>query len=127
MSLRSAPTTRPAHTRSAVSNGRRLFVVGDGKTEWARRYRDIYEAHISDAGGADLLSEAQLQLCRRAASLAIEAERMEGELSEGKPVDIDVLGRLTGHLGRTYDRLGLKRVARDLTPTIDAIIARHTS
>ena len=52
---------------------------------------------------------------------------MEGELSEGKSVDIDVLGRLTGHLGRTYDRLGLQRVARDRTPTIDAIIAGHAS
>ena len=110
-----------------MSNGRSLFVAGDGKTAWARRYRDIFEAHISDLGGSDLLSEAQTQLCRRAASLAIEAERLEGELSEGKLVDIDVLGRLTGHLGRTYDRLGLQRVARDRTPTIDAIIAGHAS
>ena len=109
-----------------MSNGRSLFVAGDGKTAWARRYRDIYEAHLSDLGGSDLLSEAQTQLCRRAASLAIEAERLEGELSEGKPVDIDVLGRLTGHLGRTYDRLGLQRVARDLTPTIDQLMARHS-
>ena len=101
--------------------------MGDGKTEWARRYRDIYEAHLSDLGGADLLSEGQLQLCRRAASHAIEAERMEGEVSEGKPVDIDALGRLTGHLGRIYDRLGLQRVARDRTPTIDAIIAGRAS
>ena len=82
-------------------------------------------AHVSDLGCSDLLSEAQTQLCRRAASLAIEAERMEGELSEGKPVDSDVLGRLTGHLGRTYDRLGLQRVARDRIPTINQIMAGH--
>lgn len=104
---------KPApRTRSRVSNGNALFLVADARSVWARRFRDIVEAHVSDLGGADLLSEAQMQLCRRAGALALECERMEGDLAEGKEVDLDLLNRLCGGLGRLYERLGVKRVAK---------------
>jgi hypothetical protein len=48
---------------AAVTNGRRTFVVGDGRGPWARRYRDLIALHVSDLGGPDAgLSEAQLSL-----------------------------------------------------------------
>ncbi len=104
--------------RSAVSNKTTLFVAADGRSLWARRYRDIYEAHILDLGGSDGLSEAQLQMCRRAASLALEAERLEGRLADGDAtVDVDLLGRLCGHLSRLYKTLGIKRMPREIGPT----------
>ena len=91
----------------------------------AGRFRDILGAHVADLGGADLLSEAQMQLCRRAAALALECERMEGDLADGKDVDLDLLNRLCGGLGRLYERVGIKRVASDRTPTIADLMARH--
>ena len=72
-----------------------------------------------------LLSEAQMQLCRRAAALALECERMEGDLADGKDVDLDLLNRLCGGLGRLYERVGIKRVASDRTPSIADLMARH--
>src|SRR5215813_1756242 len=76
--------------RSAVTNSKRLFVEGDGNSKWARRYRDLVAAHIGDLGGADALSEAQISLCRRAATIELELEQMEGRLSQGEGVDLDV-------------------------------------
>jgi hypothetical protein len=128
LSVRSLSGTQFPRAKSRVSNGSALFVAGDARSAWGRRYRDIFEAHVSDLGGIDLLSEAQLQLCRRAASLALESERLEGRLAEGDAtVDIDLLGRLAGHLGRAYDRLGVKRVARDTTLDLQSYLAAKAS
>jgi hypothetical protein len=54
---------------SAVTSGRKLFIGGDPNSAWSRRYRDLCGGLISDLGGRDMLSQAQLSLCRRAAAL----------------------------------------------------------
>jgi hypothetical protein len=40
---RSASVSRSTRNRSAVTNRKRLFVEGDGRTPWARRWRDLVE------------------------------------------------------------------------------------
>ena len=67
--------------RSAVSNGTRLFCVDglDGRSQTARRFRDLVETIGNDLGGVDHLSEGQKQLIRRAATLSIMAEAMEAD------------------------------------------------
>jgi hypothetical protein len=102
--------------RSAVTNGRRLFVHGDGNTLWSRRYRDLCAAHVTDMGGPDQLSEAALSLVRRCAAIEVELEAMEGRLSMGQPVDLDVFTRSASHLRRIFETLGFKRVPKDVTP-----------
>jgi hypothetical protein len=67
---------------------------------------------ISDLGGADILSEGQRQLARRAATLAVECERLEGEMASGREADLHRYGQLTDRIGRTFHRLGL------ITPTL---------
>ena len=115
---------RPSRGRSAKSNGSRSFAVGgDGRAAWARRQRDITEMHIADLGGQDALSEAQLSLCRRTATLEVTLEQLEAAMSEGKDVDLDQYGRLYGHLRRGLETLGLQRVARDVTPDVHAVVA----
>jgi hypothetical protein len=88
---------------------------------WARRFGDVFAAHVADLGGAEMLSEAQISLCKRAAGLAVECERIEGTLADGGEADIDLLGRLVGHLGRTLERIGLNRVPKTLdhNPLLD--------
>jgi hypothetical protein len=49
-----------------VTSGRKLFVEGNPKSAWSRRFHDLVLGHVSDLGGADLLSEAQFSLIRRA-------------------------------------------------------------
>jgi hypothetical protein len=112
---RHAADTRPKRIRSAVSNGRRLFVDGDGNSAWSRRYRDLIVGHISDMGGRDMLSEAQLSLIKRASAIELELEQMEGRLSKGEQVDLDTFTRAVSHLRRLLETLGLRRQARDVT------------
>jgi hypothetical protein len=105
----------PHRQRSAVTNGRRLFVEADARSAWSRRYRDLIAAHSADLGGVSILSEAQRSLVRRCSALELELESMEGKLSQSEPVDMDIYARLTGHLRRVLETLGIERRARDVT------------
>jgi hypothetical protein len=116
--LATAAAETPKTRRSAVTNGRRQYVDGDGNSAWTRRYADLVRGHISDLGGGDVLSEAEIGLIKRASTLEVELEMMEGRLSKGEKVDLDLYGRSLNTLRRTLESLGLKRVPRDVTPTL---------
>lgn len=107
--------------RSAVTNGTRAFIEGDGNSPWYRRMKDIAQAHVYDLGGPECLSQAQISLCRRAAVLECELERIEGQLSLGVEADLDAYNRISGGLRRILETIGLKRRPRDITPTLDDI------
>lgn len=77
-------------------------------------------------GGSENLSQSQMALVRRAAALGIELERMEGDLSEGRPVDLDLFGRLSGHQRRILETLGIERKAKPAL-TIDQYLASKGS
>ena len=123
------PTTRSSSGiaragRSAVTNGKRLHVVRPGDTAWARRFRDVLAEIISDLGGAGAgLSEGQRQLARRAATISIACERMEGDAAADTAIDLEEYGRLTDRLGRCFHRLGLKRQSREVGPTLSEYLA----
>ena len=114
---------RPSKVRSAVSNGRRSFVDGDGKSVWARRQRDLFELHVSDLGPPEMLSEAQLSICRRVATIEVELERQEGALSKGEEIDLDRYSRISGNLRRMLESIGIERAKRDLTPDLASYLA----
>src|SRR5262245_15237705 len=71
----------------------------------------------------DTLSEGELSLIRRTAALECELEAMEARMSQGEPVNLELFGRLTDRLGRTLQRIGLKRVPRDVTPSLADYLA----
>ena len=121
-----APVAASRHThRSAVSNGTKLFCVDglDGRSQTARRFRDLVEAIGNDLGGVDHLSEGQKQLIRRAATLSIMAEAMEADAVRNLAFDGEAYGVLCDRLGRCLQRLGLERKARDVTPTLQSYLA----
>jgi hypothetical protein len=104
--------------RSAVTNGKRLHVAKPGDGAWARRFRDVLEQIIADLSGPDGLSEGQRQLARRATTITIQCERLEGEAAAGADIDISEYSLLTSTLVRVVSRLGLKRVPRNITPSL---------
>jgi hypothetical protein len=122
-----SPIDRPrrATQRSRVTNGKTLFVEADARGPWARRFSDVLSEIISDMGGHDGgLSEGQRQLARRCATIAIACEKMEGEAAIGNEIDLDVYGTLTDRLGRTFQRLGLRRRPRTVgEPSLADILA----
>jgi hypothetical protein len=101
--------------RSAVTSGRKLFVAGNPNSAWARRFFDITQGLVGDAGGRDRMSEAKFALCKRAAALQCELEQLEGRLSQGEEVDLDKFGRAASHLRRILETLGLERIPRDVS------------
>jgi hypothetical protein len=116
---------RRRRPRSAVTSGRKLFVAGNPNSAWARRWFDITQGLVSDAGGRDRMSEAKFALCKRAAALQCELEQLEGRLSQGEEVDLDKFGRAASHLRRILESLGLDRKPRNITPPSIEEYARH--
>jgi hypothetical protein len=73
-------------------------------------------------GGRSVLSEAQLSLIKRASAIELELEQMEGKLSKGETIDIDIFTRTASHLRRILETLGLERRQRDITPKLGAML-----
>jgi hypothetical protein len=120
-SERERPHARAKRPRSAVTSGRKLLMQGDPNSAWARRYHDLLGGHVADLGGADALSEAQAALCRDAACLELELERMRSKLSAGEDIDLDLYGRVAGQRRRILETLGLRRQPKDVT-TLEAYL-----
>jgi hypothetical protein len=84
----------------------------------AQRFRSVATRMAGDMGGSDTLSTAQKILIQRCAMLAVECERIERATIAGADFDAATYGQMTGHLARALRALGLKRVPRDVTPTL---------
>jgi hypothetical protein len=113
-----ATTERAPTARSRVTNGRDILPGIDNRSPIARRYRDITAALASDQGGADRMSEARVQLCRRFAAVACMSEAMEADLANGKQIDISEHCLLSSTLVRLASRIGINRTAREIVPTL---------
>jgi hypothetical protein len=114
---RNAVAERKPEARSRVSNGATLFLDGDLRTKASRRFQDLLANIVSDLGGPNAgLSQGQVQIARRCALLSVQCEQMEQAAVAGDTFDVEAYGQLTDRLGRAFQRLGLKRVARNVTP-----------
>ena len=97
--------------RSRVTNGSCLFAERvDGRSAWARRFRDLVELHVADLGGPESLSEAQRSLIRRVVTLETEMERLECRFAKdgsGSNRTLDRYMCMTNNLRRLLITLGL--------------------
>ena len=75
----------------------------------ARRYRDIAIALADDLGGQDRISEPSKILVRQAAALTVQVEVLQSKIVAGEDVNLEQLTRLSNVLGRTLQRLGLRK------------------
>lgn len=97
---------------SKITNGTRLLPNVDGRSGWARRFHDLTRTFISDIGGPDGLSGAQIELCRRAGALSVELERMETRWAKNegaKAWELEAFGRSSNSLRRLFECLGITR------------------
>jgi hypothetical protein len=112
---------RKPHARSCVTNGNELFATNepiDGRSMASRRFGDILGQLISDLGGSERLSEAQRQLCRRVALMCWECEQLEARSIAGEQINLDMFDQLSDRIGRAVQRLGIKRLPKDVTPDL---------
>jgi hypothetical protein len=119
--------TRSKKARSAVSNGTKLLMA-DGRSPWARRFRDICADHCADLGGFENLSAAEIAIIKRAATLQVELEAQEARLASGEAPNgfsLVEFAQVANGLRRLLETVGIKRVARDVTPNLNDLVARH--
>lgn len=119
-----SPTLRPnkPEARSRVSNGKALFVDQiDGRSVLARRYRDVLAQLSADLGGD--LTEAQMMIARRAATLAVWCEQAEAVMAGGGALDIAAFTTASNTLRRLVADLGLERRLKDVTPSLHQYLA----
>lgn len=122
MAYRTTKDTSLTKIRSAVTNGRSLLTGIDQRSSQARRYKDVSDAIASDAGGYDALSETMLHLVRSAAGLVILRERLDAMVLNDQRIDVQEYCRISNSLRRMLATIGLKRLPRDVTPTVNAYI-----
>ncbi len=110
----------PSRTRSKVTNGRALFVEGDGRGPWGRRFKDLCALYAGHIGGDP--NAPQQALIRRIVTLDIECERVESLLSQDKRsgLDIDAYSRWSGQQRRLLEQLGFNETKRaEVNPIVD--------
>jgi hypothetical protein len=115
--------------RSRITNGRELLPGVDGRSLWARRFRDLLNLHLSDLGGFDEASEAEKSILRRAAALTVELELLESRFAAKETgadaEQLDLYSRMSNTLRRHLEALGLRRRPKDVTPSVEKFIATY--
>ena len=125
-------STRYELAKSRLSNGSQLLPHVDGRSTWARRYRDLIQAHLDDMGGVDACSEAERSIIKRAAALTVELERLEAQFAAAgeqgpSPEALDLHSRMSGNLRRLLESTGIRRQQKDVTPDLGDYLAAKGS
>jgi hypothetical protein len=117
-----------AKARSRITNGKQLLPGVDQRSLYVRRFRDIHTLHVSDLGGPDNVSQAELSLIRRIACITVEAERIELLFAQNNGASdskLEIYRRLAETLKRLLESIGLKRVPKDVT-TLEQYLSNNT-
>ena len=94
----------------------------DKRTKPYRRWEAIRAAVLLDRGGEANVSEVQRQLISKFATLALQLELLEIAALAGQAIDCDLFGRVSGHLRRLGETLGVDRVPHDIGPSLADLI-----
>lgn len=107
-----ASNERRTNGKSAITNGVKLLHDVAKNSRDGRRYRDLYQQYMQDYGGE--LPE----LCKQAACLVVQRERMDADVLNGKTIDQFHFVRIANSLNRTL------RVLKQLSKQPNASGAR---
>jgi hypothetical protein len=121
---RAVTTPSAPALRSRVTNHHDLLPGLKGTSKHARRFRDLVNAFIADMGGADHCSDIKLGLLRRLAALTVQSELIEAQMINGEAIDIGTLCQLASTTVRLSQRLGVNRVAKNVTPSLAQYLAQ---
>jgi hypothetical protein len=116
---------RKSEARSRVTNGQDVLPGVDNRSMRGRRYYDIQTAITNDQGGAEHLPEVKLQLIRRFSGTSVIAEEMEAQYVRGEQINIQDYALECSTLVRLARQIGVNRIARDVTPTLDQYLAQR--
>ena len=91
----------------------------DGRTGAAKRVRDLIRQIETDLGSDP--STAQRQIITRVALTSVMIEDVEARYLRGQAIDPLIHATLCNSLRRLLETIGLQRVPRDVSPSLDQI------
>jgi hypothetical protein len=114
----------------AVPARRRIKTPGaNGNTRWRRAVLHVQRAMAQHLGGEDFVTTPERLLIRRIGVFEAELMQMEAKIALDRqnrldPDEklIDLYSRLTNAQRRLLESVGMKRVSRDVTPSLEQYI-----
>lgn len=97
----------------------------DGRTKARKQFDAIANGIARDLGGEDQLSTVQKHLVEAFAGAAIHVHDKNARLLLGEEVDIVEHCQAISTLVRVAQRIGLRRVARNVTPDLSGYLSRR--
>ena len=88
----------------------------DGRTRARKQFDAIANGIASDLGGEDHLSTVQRHLVEAFAGAAVHVHDLNARLLKGEAVDVLKHSQAISSMVRIAARIGIDRVARDITP-----------
>jgi hypothetical protein len=115
----------PSGSAAGAAPKARLLTLADldGRTRAAQAVRSTMTAIATDLGGSEHLSTGEHQIIKRAALTGAMLEDMAARWLLGEPVDPALYATLSNAERRLLETVGLKRRARDVTPTLREYLA----
>jgi hypothetical protein len=96
----------------------------DGRTRSRRQFDAIAEGIARDLGGEDHLSTVQKHLVEAFAGAALHVNDLTTHLLLGEDVDIVAHSHAISTMVRVAARIGIRRVARNVTPSLQDILSQ---
>jgi hypothetical protein len=119
---------RHPFNRCAISNGTAAFLGDvDRRSLQARRHVDLLEMLVAQLGGVENVTTEQIEIARRAAGLGAFFDRCEAAMAREEEIDMQPYFSACNNLRRLLVTLGLERVARDITLSVEEYIERKTA
>lgn len=122
---------QPGKGRARITNGSELLPTVDGRSTWARLFRDIVEAMAAHCGGSDRLSEPERMTARRVAAMEAELVYLEAGFAQSRAdgkaptaSDLDLYSRISNTQRRHLEALGMQRRPRDLVPDLQQYVGK---
>ena len=119
------PEAPPIQTGPAPDGGKLRLLTRDhldGRTKAAQRFDAVADAIAEDLGGEDRLSAIEKHLVEAFAGVSIHLGDLHARLLLGERINIVEHATAVSTMVRIASRIGVRRIARDVTPTLADIM-----
>jgi hypothetical protein len=109
----------------ASGNGQGKTRLLTRETKASKQFDAIAEGIAQDLGGEGRLSTIQHHLVEAFAGAAVDVHDLNARLLLGEEVDIVAHSQAISTMVRIASRIGVQRVARDISPSLADIMREH--
>jgi hypothetical protein len=94
----------------------------DRRYNASRKFEAVAAGIANDLGGAELLSTIERNLIEAFAGIAVHVADLNARMLLGQKIDLAEHSQVVSTMVRVASRIGVRRIPRDVTPTLADII-----